>query len=293
MEQITSLTITKISPRYWKYVSNLNPQGGGASAYTGTALGNFITTKTLTGGVLLKDVQWNVINYIDNLDPTKNMNGADVTVDELMAHLVEENFYVSVDVVGSVSGVNAFKQLLDTFDSFTGRNGQILYVNETTGKIASKIDSAKTIKLQDLVNYLVSPGGIEYPDGKYLPPNKLLMTSSQIDSSSESNSAAGFVTVDPVDYYNRPALFTERKILHKGYGWQDNTIVGNEEIYAAEVGDLLGGWFYFEPNDAYPFGQMRYIVARWNGGDQSDINNYSIGPDNAMPFPTDPDKEED
>jgi len=272
---VNRLIITRKSANHWVYVLNDEPDTRDANAYTGNRNGNLITINTITGAIILPDVYYSVISYYSEVDPSKNMV-TPVSAELLQGHLIEETFFripTGGTGGGGSGGVDEFKQLTDVdVPSFTGRNGQILYIDGLF--IRSMQNPLLNINLQDLANYL-NPG--------YFPPDSYLITGSQTDG---SGNATGFGVAPILNLIDRPAEFNEARFFKKGYQYIDGDLTPNQDIYVQEVGD------YFQAmiinTDGYPV----LYTGRWKGGDLTDLASIEWGDGDFYPMEGEPGYEE-
>lgn len=259
-EQITSLVITKIAPKYWIYTVNDEEQTRDANAYTGTRIGDYITIKTVTGAPQALRVYFADIQYIDNLDPDNNLTSPS-NPQEVQGHLISQGFYTDDTTGGGTGGVDIFKLLLDVaVPSFAGRAGQVLKINDDETFIVSEFISFVQ-KFQDLSNWL---------GGEDLVPNRYILTSSQVD---EDGNSIGLISAPISQIINRPFLFNEAGVTHKGATIVSGEIVANEEQYTPEIGDAVTFFAFDEPTNRL----YKYIDAKWLGGSMDDPLNYDWG----------------
>lgn len=246
---INSLDITRISQNYWELNYNELPDPLGADNYSGYLKPNGFIDFTTKRGAGIISAHYSVISYVDNVEPENNFSGASSgTI--VMRSLKAVGFFGNDVSGGGGTGVDTFKELLDVdVPSFTGRDGQILFVNGDF--IDTKQDPSQNLRLQDLSNYIEAAVGF----GSF-PPGKLLMTSTIIGS---NGNARGFLTVSPINYINRAPSFDEISILKKGYQFVDGILVPNEEMYAEERGDWLLYTNVTEANEVY------LCIGRWKG----------------------------
>ena len=280
--QVDRLIITRKSANHWVYVLNDEPGTRDANAYTGNRNGNFITINTITGAIILPSVYYGNISYYDQTDPGNNMVNP-VSAEILQGYLIAQGFFKDTVSGGSGSGsggVDQFKQLTDTFPSFTGRNGQLLYIDGLY--VNSMENPAENISFEDLVNWR----------GGTLQPNQYILSSSQINP---DGSSIGLVQSSINNIINRPPAFNEIRIDYKGYNWTaGNPPTGNLEEYSMQPGDLISKWFilpYSVGNPEYPYGRIAFMLSgRWNGGDVNSLDSFADGHIILyQPFTTDPD----
>jgi len=252
--EIESLTITRLAPSYWVYVANGDIEGD-ANAYTGTRNGDFLTIKTRTGAILLEDIYFGYIDYIDQSEPLNNLINPS-SAQEMQGHLVAQGFYEGSAGEGTGS-VTTFKQLLDVaVPSFFGREGQFLVIDENGEFVNTTQNPAQSLKLQDLDNYL-STG---------FAPRMIVMTSSL---QNDDGTAAGFVLSSPYNLINRPPKYDEVAVMKKGYVVIDNSVIFNQEEYALEIGDICLIW-----SDTTGETVPELIMGKWNGGSVNDVSSF-------------------
>lgn len=256
MEEITSLVITRKATKYWVYVVNGETESRDANAYTGTRQGDYITIKTLTGAPQAVRVYYNVIQYIDNLDPTNNLTDPS-NAEEVQGHLISQGFYTDDTTGGGTGGVDIFKLLLDVnVPSFSGRAKQVLAIDDNEAFVITKV--LETIsRIQDATDWL----------GSTLIPNSYVLTSSQVD---EDGNSIGFIQSPTSQIINRPFLYTEQGTIHKGATVVDGAVIPNPEPYTPEAGDVTQLFQYVESEDRVYF----IPFAKYLGGVTSDISNY-------------------
>lgn len=257
MEEITSLVITRKATKYWVYVVNGETESRDANAYTGTRQGDYITIKTLTGAPQAVRVYFNVIQYIDNLDPTNNLTDPS-NAEEVQGHLISQGFYTDDTTGGGTGGVDIFKLLLDVnVPSFSGRAKQVLAIDDNEAFVITKV--LETIsRIQDATDYI---------GGQFLP-NKYLMTSNQVD---EDGFSVGLVQADNDLVVNTPIPFGVYRVKVKGYiesgTVEPYTYTPNIENFVLESGDIVEG---ISATDGKLY-EMRYI-----SGNPTLLSNYEI-----------------
>jgi len=270
--QITSLVITRRSAVYWTYNVNQTPanQERDASSYTGTRDGDYITIKTLTGAVLTERVPFSAIQYIDTLDTSNNMTNPQSSA-ELQAHLIAQGFYVGSATGSGGGSATTFKSLSDVaVNSFLGREGYIIKVDENGQYLVAVPDSANTLMLQQLQNYL---------NGTYFPPDSYIMTGSQVD---EDGNALGFTVGNLQSIINRPPAFDEPYISRKGYTYVDGVLIKNQNLYSSEIGDIFRLMVINDAGEPYEY------YGRWMGGDTSLLENFKWSKGSFSPLPGEP-----
>lgn len=137
------LTITKEANDYFTFVLN----GDTANAIKNTrndllTQSNLCHFKTSEGANLIKE-QNVIFSNVTIIDGATMLIPS--SVDDLFAKLISVNYWGWLNGSGG-GGADRFTELLDTFPSYTGKDGQVLVVNESELKI-------KTIVLPD-VSYL-------------------------------------------------------------------------------------------------------------------------------------------
>ena len=252
-EQITSLVITRKTNKLWVMYVNEAEDPIWSDKYAGDGDGDDITLKTITGAPKVVKVNFNYIEYYDELDSDNNLVNPD-SAQQIFSHLQnQEGFFLSGSGGGS-STVENFTDLGDTFANYIGRQNQSVVVrSDGLGLTTAAIS---TPRLQDLMNYI---------GGAFLP-NKYILTSNTTDI---DGNATSFILGDLNSIINRPPAFDEKPVIHKGFTVVDDTVVPNTELYAKEVGDYCRG-FAVEEDGVYEYPSMRY-----DGGDDTDIENYS------------------
>lgn len=259
---ITSLKIYRRNSRLWEFIINNSTTPIAASAYSGTeniAGTGFILYKTKTGANIAL-AHFTVTDYYDDTDAGNNLvNPSSSTV--LFNHLIQQDFFG--DSSGGGVGVpTAFTDLSDTYASHAGRAGQFLMDTGTT--ITTVQSPFGTFRYQDLSNYV----GDDNP-----PAGKLFVTSTAIVF---GGGTASYVRLaDPYSFANRPVEWLEAAVHSKGYTWQDNEVVGNENTYVKEIGDLVSKFFILDASDDYPYGQVVYMdKGMYLGGDETLLSSY-------------------
>jgi len=246
---ITQLVITKKNTKSWVYRVNDEPEDRFASAYTGTGVGDYLTIKTYTGGIQVMNVPYTAISYIDELDADNNRESFD-SQQEASIYLNEQGFYQG-SAGGSSGGATTFLQLLDTFLSYGGRDGQVLYVDDNT---INSMPASMVSTMQSLANWL---GGVN------TPPNQYVLSSSIVD---EDGNSTGFITASIDAIVNRPNPYLNLRIINKGVQIVSGTPVPNLEDFVLEVGDTVSGW-----KDSTTV----WHEAMYNGGDPNNRDNYT------------------
>jgi len=271
--QITSLVITKRSGNFWSLNVNESPQGDeiAQDAYRGGVDGQFITIKAANGAILVHQVPFSVVQYIDTLDNANSLLNPQSPL-ELMAHLQDENFFIGNINDGSGSGDSVtFKSLTDVaVNSFLGLENYILQIDSNGQYIIAVPNTANTLKLQQLQNYL---------NNDYFPPDSYIITGSQTDV---NGNATGFGIAPILNLIDRPAEFNEPKLYRKGYVYIDGVFTVNQEVYIAEIGDYFNTIIFNE--SGYPI----LYEGRWRGGDMTDLNNFTWGEGEFYPLPGEP-----
>jgi len=126
---MSSLIITKQSGNFFSLVLD-----GGSPIISEqnrlTTIGNYCNFKTANGAnlILKQNVLYSEITIIDggSYVPT--------SINDLWVSLIDVGFFNGVVIGGSVTATE-FTELLDTFTSYIGRDGQILVVNESEQRI--------------------------------------------------------------------------------------------------------------------------------------------------------------
>ena len=114
-----------------------------------TTYGNFCNFKTANGANLI--LKQNIL--VSEITLIASGTFTFVTVDALWSKLIEVGFFDGVATTGGGSTIDRFDELLDTF-SYSGRDGQLLIVNESEVKletVAYKIfTEADKLKLEGI-----------------------------------------------------------------------------------------------------------------------------------------------
>lgn len=127
---MSSLVITKQSGNFFSLVID-----GGSPIISEqnrlTTIGNFCNFKTESGAnlILKQNVLYSEITIIDGASHVPT------SINDLWVSLIDAGFFDGVVVGGGGSGANEFTELLDTFTSYVGRDGQVLVVNESQQRI--------------------------------------------------------------------------------------------------------------------------------------------------------------
>jgi len=270
-EPIDSLIITRKTSKYWTLQVNEETETRASSAYEGIRTGDFITIKTNTGAPITMVVPYSVIQYFDSMDSANNLT-APQNSDEMFSHLLDQDFFLaSSGGSGGGAGVNNFLELLDVlFPAYIGRDGEAIVIN------GNGLDSAPfnaSIAFEDLTNWL----------GGDLLPNQYILSDSM---------GAGLVQASINNIVNRAHAYDEYQILDKGYTWDGDTIIPNEDLYSLQIGDVIRKWFYVLPSEEFPSGQVLLMEnGRYKGGDINVPLNYIHSGLKSYAFDTDPDKE--
>lgn len=251
-EEITSFIITRHSALYCDYVVNDNPLPEACDAYTGTLDGEYIVFKSLNGAPQTKRVPYTVIQYLDATDSGNNLIDPP-NAQTMFRHLVEQNFFVgsSDNGGGGGSGVTTLKALYDVnIPSFLGQAGKVLIIapNEQyviTGNV-STVQS-----FLDLNDVFIG----EYNSNSYLLTN---------------STGTGIIQSPVSQIINRPYMFNEAGVIHKGYTIVDGEVVPNTEVYAIEIGDIVQGWIYDETAERWYFME----AGKYLGGSMDLMTSY-------------------
>lgn len=243
----TSITITRIGQRSWQFTDNVNVSPISRNKYTGGRFGDYFNFKASGGEILYTDVPWSIIEYVDNVDPDNSFTPT--SSEQLFVFLNElDNFFLdSYDNGGG--GVITDYTVLGAQDvdiaTLAGQAGKRLGVNETGTKIvlvdALALTSIKTLE--------------EWVQGDVLLPNKFLLT---------NNDGTKIIQGDIELIVNTPIAVDEFRVIAKG----TQGGVPNVEMYVKEIGDRCAG---VSSVDGRFYPNLEY-----NGGDGSDLGNYTI-----------------
>jgi len=258
---IDSFVITKVGTGFTYNVNNtVDPDA--ESGYEGSLRGRFITIKSITGGAQVLNVPYEVMSYIDPIEPSNNLSGAS-SAEEMFFHLDAQGFFGNGSDGGGTGGVTTFKALLDTFPSFAGKSLYIVRVNEGESKLEAVQQVAP--RLQDLSNAANGP--------TVFPPNRIVRTTNAVD---EDGNAVGFIFASDYSLVNRPPLFEERIVISKGVTYNGTTIVANPELYSMDYGDEVSFGVIEEPSDDYPEGRAYKYYGIWQSGLSPDLDNCKM-----------------
>lgn len=125
-----------------------------------TTVGNFCHFKTANGANIVKEqnVLFSDITLITSGSATFP------SVNALWVGLINAGFFDGLGTGGGGGGVAEFTELIDTFPSYLGRNGQTLIINESE----QKIESVPFYNVQNFVQLADAPSS--------LLPNKMITT---------------------------------------------------------------------------------------------------------------------
>ena len=125
-----------------------------------TTVGNFCHFKTANGANIVKEqnVLFSEITLITSGSATF------ASVNALWVGLINAGFFDGLGTGGGGGGVAEFTELIDTFPSYLGRNGQALIINESQ----QKIESVPFYNVQNFVQLADAPSS--------LLPNKMITT---------------------------------------------------------------------------------------------------------------------
>ena len=125
-----------------------------------TTVGNFCHFKTANGANIVKEqnVLFSEITLITSGSATFP------SVNALWVGLINAGFFDGLGTGGGGTGADRFTELIDTFPSYLGRNGQTLIINESQ----QRIESVPFYNVQNFVQLADSPSS--------LLPNKMITT---------------------------------------------------------------------------------------------------------------------
>jgi hypothetical protein len=127
---MSSLIITKQTGNFFSLVLD-----GGSPIVSEqnrlTTVGNFCNFKTASGAnlILKQNILFSEITIVTagSYVPT--------SINDLWLSLINAGFFVGLGTGGGGGGVDRFTELLDSFSSYLGRDGQVLVVNESMQRI--------------------------------------------------------------------------------------------------------------------------------------------------------------
>lgn len=259
MSNFTSITIRRKSTRLWVFIDNTMPSGssGRAASFNSATINNTLMTfATKTGGVLYNEEPVSIFNYIDETDSSKNYTPTNAAA--FMQYLFDQDFF---GVSGGGSGdIPAIYELSDSLiGSLVGRQNQAFVVDPSGIGFTTKIINSVNI-FQDLNNV---------PD--FMPPGKLVMTSSFTTGSTPPFQSFGIIFVDPDTYVNTPIPPLFLRLKSKGYVYDGTNYIYNEEPFLAEAGDFFEGYKLDTVSNIIYY----YPLTRWNGtGDVQNMANH-------------------
>ena len=96
-----------------------------------TTIGNFCNFKTANGANLI--LKQNIL-YSD-ITIVTGISHVPTSINDLWISLLDAGFFDGLATTGGSSTIDKFTELLDTFSSYIGRDGQLLVVNESEQKI--------------------------------------------------------------------------------------------------------------------------------------------------------------
>ena len=96
-----------------------------------TTIGNFCNFKTANGANLI--LKQNIL-YSD-ITIVTGVSHVPTSINDLWISLLDAGFFDGLATTGGSSTIDKFTELLDTFSSYIGRDGQLLVVNESEQKI--------------------------------------------------------------------------------------------------------------------------------------------------------------
>jgi len=127
---MSSLIITKQTGNFFSLVLD-----GGSPIISEqnrlTTVGNFCNFKTANGANLI--LKQNIL-YSD-ITIVTGVSHVPTSINDLWISLLDAGFFDGLATTGGSSTIDKFAELLDTFSSYIGRDGQLLVVNESEQKI--------------------------------------------------------------------------------------------------------------------------------------------------------------
>lgn len=127
---MSSLIITKQTGNFFSLVLD-----GGSPIISEqnrlTTIGNFCNFKTANGANLI--LKQNIL-YSD-ITIVTGVSHVPTSINDLWISLLDAGFFDGLATTGGSSTIDKFTELLDTFSSYIGRDGQLLVVNESEQKI--------------------------------------------------------------------------------------------------------------------------------------------------------------
>jgi len=127
---MSSLIITKQTGNFFSLVLD-----GGSPIISEqnrlTTVGNFCNFKTANGANLI--LKQNIL-YSD-ITIVTGVSHVPTSINDLWISLLDAGFFDGLATTGGSSTIDKFTELLDTFSSYIGRDGQLLVVNESEQKI--------------------------------------------------------------------------------------------------------------------------------------------------------------
>ncbi len=125
-----------------------------------TTVGNFCHFKTANGANIVKEQ--NVL--FSEITLTTSASETFPSVNALWVGLINAGFFDGLGTGGGGGGASEFTELIDTFPSYLGRNGQTLIINESE----QRIESVPFYNVQNFVQLADAPSS--------LLPNKMITT---------------------------------------------------------------------------------------------------------------------
>ena len=126
---MSTLIITKQSGNFFSLVLDGNSEIISEQNRL-TTIGNFCNFKTANGANLI--LKQNIL--VSEITLIASGTFTFITIDALWSKLIEVGFFNGVVTTGSITTIDRFDELLDTF-SYFGRDGQLLIVNESEVKL--------------------------------------------------------------------------------------------------------------------------------------------------------------
>lgn len=270
MAEITSLTITYEGNNVWSFQTNLMVKDAGASFYDGTWNEDLVTFKTDNGGILLNNIPYDIIEYVDSIDSGNNFTPTSAKA--LIVYLKSVGFFDKS--IGDGSGANTFLELGDTFSNYFGRALQVLRVNAGETGVES-FAAALVQRFTDLLDTPNAVGGII----GFANRNKIVAVN--------NNGTALVYINNPLQDFTIPIPDFGVSVSHKGYQW----VAGDLEINQSsgiEVGDFCSVTLYInlsEPND----GVILIPSSRYKGGNQLEKESFEYNHFQKIALPLEPD----
>lgn len=273
MADITSLTITYEGNNVWSYQTNLMVKDAGASFYDGTWIEDLVTFKTDNGGILLNNIPYDIIEYVDSIDSGNNFTPSSAKA--LIVFLKGIGFFDKSISGGSGTDI-LFTDLLDTFPNKFGRALQLLRVNADE----TLIESYAAVLAERFTDLLDTPNAVGGIIG-FANRNKIVAV---------NNNGTKLIYINnPLDDFTIPIADFGVFNISKGYHWESGNLVSNS-LQEFEIGDFCSVSLYVnpsEPND----GAILIPHARYKGGNQLLKESYEYNGFEKIAFSSEPDSE--